>query len=134
MLRITAKMLKIYVPYSNLDWMNYAINRKKSLTFHHIVKREDNGKYEINNGALLIPLSHEYLHLIECKEYRTYEALNNMFRIINAQRQEPTREQREIIEYLLSGFEDRHSEDRNKKHRKIIKPEYLKRGFDSCTW
>ena len=119
MLDITVKMLKIYKPFSNLDWLNYAINRKRDLTFHHIVKREHNGKYNINNGALLIPLSHEYLHLIECKEIETYIALNNMFRIINAQRQEPTREQREIIEYLLSGFEDRHSEDRNRKHRKF---------------
>lgn len=126
---ITIEMLKIYKPFSSLDWLNYAIKRKKSLTFHHIVKAQHNGKEEINNGALLIPLSHSYLHLIECKDIKTYIALNNMFRIINAQREEPTTEQREIIEYLLRQFESRHSEDRNKKHRKIIKPEYLNRSF-----
>lgn len=131
MIRITAKMLKIYKPFSNLDWLNYVIKRKKSLTFHHIVKIEDGGKYEISNGALLIPLSHSYLHLIECKEHETYEALNKMFKIINLQRHEPTTEQREVIEYLLRQFEARHEEDKNSKHKKIIKPEYLQRGFYS---
>lgn len=127
MIKITAKMLKIYKPFSNLDWMNYAIKRKQSLTFHHIVKVEDGGRYEISNGALLMPISHQYLHLIECKEYETYEALNRMFKIINLQRHEPTVEQRDVIEYLLRQFEEKHQDDRNKKRRKIFKVGYLQR-------
>ena len=129
MIKITAKMLKVYRPISNLDWMNYVIIRKKDLTFHHIVKIEDGGRYTMSNGALLLPRSHSYLHLIECKEIETYIALNNMFKIINAQQKEPTREQREIVEYLLCGFESRHINDRNRKHRKLLRPEYLQRGF-----
>ena len=76
-----------------------------------------------------MPISHQYLHLIECKEIETYIALNNMFRIINAQREEPTIEQREVIEYLLRQFEGNKTCNRNKKHRKILKPEYLNRSF-----
>lgn len=131
---ITVEMLKIYRPISNLDWMNYAIVRRKDMTFHHITKVEHGGREIINNGALLLPTPHQYLHLIECKEYRTYKALNEMFRIINAQRHEPTDEQREIIEILLQDFERKHEFDKNSKHRRILKPEYLKRGFNHCTW
>lgn len=131
---ITIEMLRVYRPISMLDWMNYEIVRLTDLTFHHIVKMEDGGKYIMSNGGLLLPNSHQYLHLIECKEYKTYNALNNMFTIVNKQRKEPTREQREVIEYLLTGFEERHEFDKNSKHKLIIKPEYLKRGFNRCTW
>ena len=48
-----------------------------------------------------MPIAHQYLHLIECKDIRTYEAINRIFRIVNDQKHEPTREQREIVEYLL---------------------------------
>ena len=37
---ITREMLKVYKPYSHLDWMNYKIVRKEDITFHHIMKRE----------------------------------------------------------------------------------------------
>ena len=40
---ITREMLKIYKPYSYLDWMNYRLV-KKDLTAHHIKKRENGGR------------------------------------------------------------------------------------------
>ena len=129
MKEITIEMLKIYKPVSNLDWLNYVIVRKKDMTFHHIVKAEHGGKEIISNGALLLPTPHQDLHLIECKDIKTYIALNQIFKIINNQRHEPTREQREIIEYLLREFEDKHQYDKNSKHKRILKPEYLQRGF-----
>lgn len=125
---ITREMLKIYVPISNLDWMNYRIVRKQDLTYHHIHKKCDGGKETIWNGALLIPLSHNYLHLIENKELKTYIAINEIFRYINNQRKEPTTEQREIIEYLLREFEDKHRLDKTSKNKLLIKEDYLKRG------
>ena len=125
---ITREMLKIYVPISNLDWMNYRIVRKQDLTYHHIKKKCDGGKETIWNGALLIPLSHNYLHLIENKELKTYIAINEIFRYINNQRKEPTTEQREIIEYLLREFEDKHRLDKTSKNKLLIKEDYLKRG------
>ena len=67
MKEITKEMLKIYKPYSNLDWMNYRLV-KKDLTFHHIKKREDGGEQIIENGALLMPIAHQYLHIIEYKD------------------------------------------------------------------
>ena len=126
MKQITKEMLKIYQPLSNMDWMNYKLV-KKDLTFHHIVKREFGGKPELTNGALLMPIAHQYLHLIEYKDIETYNAINKIFRYVNDQEYEPTREQREIIEYLLCEFEKVHKKDKNSKGKPLIQYKYLKR-------
>ena len=64
-------MIHIYKPI-DLDWMNYKVNRNSDLTIHHIVKQNDGGITSINNSALLIDLSHQYLNLIEFKDYDIY--------------------------------------------------------------
>jgi len=125
---IKKEMLKIYKPISNLDWMNYKLI-KKDITYHHIVKKEHGGLKTIDNGALLMPSGHEYLHLIEFKDIETYNAINKIFRFINNQRFEPTREQREIIEYLLQKFEKEHKEDKTSKGKQLIKYKYLERSL-----
>lgn len=126
MKRITQEMLKIYKPYSNMDWMNYRLV-KRDMTFHHIEKKADGGKPLLTNGALLMPVAHQYLHLIECKDIRTYEAINRIFRIVNDQKHEPTREQREIVEYLLREFESIHKWDVNYKGKILIPRKYKER-------
>lgn len=123
---ITKEMLTIYKPLSNLDWMNYKLIENK-LTNHHIIKREDGGTLKIHNIALLMPIAHSYLHVIEYKDIKTYDAINKIFRYINNQRQEPTQEQRELIEYLLLEFEQEHKEDKNSKGKLLIKKPYLNR-------
>ena len=128
MTKITREMLKIYIPYSNLDWLNYKLV-KKDLTFHHIVKSADGGKRIISNGALIMPVGHQYLHLIEFKEYKTYKYINEIFKLVNKQEYEPTREQRETIEYLLTQFEKRHKNDKTSKGKQLIKPSYTQRNL-----
>lgn len=125
---VKKEMLKIYKPISNLDWMNYKLV-KKDITYHHIVKKEHGGLKTIDNGALLMPSGHEYLHLIEFKDIDTYIAINKIFRFINDQQYEATREQREIIEYLLQKFEEKHIEDKTSKGKKLIKYKYLERSL-----
>jgi hypothetical protein len=124
--KITKEMLHIYKPISNLDWMNYKLVRNQ-LTFHHIEKRENGGKKDISNGALLMPTPHQYLHLIECKDIKTYIALNKIFKVINSQLSEPNQEQREIIEYLLQDFEYHHRNDKNSKGKTLIQKKYKER-------
>ena len=102
---------------------------KNDLTYHHIVKKEDKGKTEIANGAILMPIAHQYLHLIECLDIDTYIALNNLFKIVNTQGYEPTREQRELIEYLLKEFESVHKWDKGLKGKLLVQRKYLERGF-----
>ena len=122
-------MLRIYKPISNLDWLNYKIVRKEDLTFHHIVKREHFGKREVSNGCLLMPVAHRYVHLIEYKDIDTYVAINKIFKYINEQQHEPTMEQREILEYLLTQFESKHRWDKGSKGKLLIKREYLRRDL-----
>ncbi|MBO7712762.1 MAG: hypothetical protein J6S85_04280 [Methanobrevibacter sp.] len=124
--KITKEMLHIYKPFSQLDWMNYKLVRSQ-ITFHHIEKKEEGGKRELSNGALLMPTPHQYLHLIECKDIKTYIALNKVFKIINSQLSEPNKDQREIIEYLLQDFEYKHRNDKNSKGKTLIKKEYKRR-------
>ena len=119
-------MLKIYKPISNLDWMNYKLV-KKDVTRHHIIKKEDGGRLEINNIALLMPIPHQYLHLIECKDIDTYIALNKIFKVINNQQHEPNKDQREIIEYLLQDFEYHNRNETNSKGKLIIQKKYKNR-------
>jgi hypothetical protein len=119
-------MLKIYKPISGLDWMNYRLV-KKDLTFHHIEKKEFGGRRDLDNGALLMPVGHQYLHLIECKDIETYITLNKLFKIINTQMAEPNQEQREIVEYLLEEFEYNHRNDKNSKGKTLIQRKYKER-------
>lgn len=121
------KLYNIYVPNSNLDWMNYRIVRKQDLSFHHIVKKEHGGKATIDNGALLTINAHNYLHIIEQKDITTYAYINKMFEIINKQLHEPNQDQRFVIEYLLKEFERNHMEDKNSKGKLLIKKEWLER-------
>ena len=129
MKEITKEMLKIYKPKSGLDWMNYKIIRKE-MTAHHIKKREHGGKLVRENIALLMPVAHQYLHLIEYKDIETYIAINKLFKMINAQGYEPTREQREVMEYLLREFERVHKWDKGSKGKLLIQRKYLERGFE----
>ena len=117
-------MLRIYVPYSGKDWMNYRIVRE-DMTAHHIVKRERGGLLRIDNIAPLMDVAHSYLHIIEYKDIETYNAINKIFSLVNQQGYEPTLEQREIVEYLLSEFEYKHRNDKNSKGKKLIKESYL---------
>lgn len=126
MKKITREMLKIYKPYSNMDWLNYKLV-KEDMTAHHIVKKSDGGLLKIENIAPLRSISHNYLHLIEYKDIETYIAINKMFKYVNQQRYEPTLEQRQIIEYFLEQFEKEHIRDKNAKGELLIKHKYLDR-------
>lgn len=97
------------------------------MTAHHIVKKEDGGLLRIDNIAPLMDVSHSYLHIIEYKDYKTYKHINEIFKLVNRQGYEPTLEQREIIEYLLTQFEKKHIEDTNSKGKRLIREKYLER-------
>lgn len=128
-MNVKQEMLKIYKPISGLDWMNYKLI-KSDITYHHCVKSSYGGKKTIENGALLMPVAHQYLHLIECIDIDVYIAINNFFRVINKQREEPTQEQREIIEYMLSEFERVHRWDKKNNGKLLLQKKYLERDFN----
>ena len=120
-------MLKIYVPYSGLDWMNYRLV-KEDISFHHIKKKVEGGKKSIENGAILQGnTSHPYLHLIENIDIDTYLELNEIFKDINMQKHEPTLMQRGIVEDILLTFEKEHRWDKDRDGNLLIRSKYLKR-------
>lgn len=128
-MKIKQEMLKIYKPVSHLDWMNYKLV-KTEVTYHHLIKECDGGKKTIENGALLMPIAHQYLHLIENIEIEAYVRLNEIFEVVNEQRHEPTPEQRAMVEYILQVFESVHKWDKGKKGKILVQRKYLKHGFD----
>lgn len=128
--KVKQEMLKLYHPTSNLDWMNYKLVRKE-ITYHHIVKRCDSGKRTIDNGALLMPVAHQYLHLIEYKDIDTYNALNKIFSCVNYQGFEPSEGQRDVIEYLLREFERLHRWDKGRKGKLLIQRKYKDRSWNN---
>ena len=124
------EMIKYYYPYSGLDWLNYQIQdmeKFSDITYHHIIAKRLHSKKDMKNGALLVNVSHQYLHLIEKIEIATFEDLNKILKDINTQKREPYQWQREDIEGIFQGFEDRHRWDKNKEGEVLIKKKYLKR-------
>lgn len=123
-------ILKIYVPYSGLDWMNYEITPDK-LTIHHIIKKCDGGKRTTNNLAILMEVSHQYLHLIEHVDIDTYKTINKILKEINTQKHEPYDYQRQNIEELLQDFEYENRWTKDREGKLIIKAKYKKRNINN---
>ena len=125
MKKITKEMIKLY-NMKDYDFMGYSLQKEPQ--FHHIVKKEHGGKYEIKNGAILNSSSHNYIHTIEYKEYMIYKAINDIFKIMNKKGYLDI-EDLKIINALLEEFEYYHKEDKNSKGKILIKPEYYERNF-----
>ena len=126
--QVKSEMLKIYKP-KGLDWLGYRITRQNPFSYHHIQKACDGGLKTIENGAILTTISHEYLNIIELKDYDIYLSLNRMLQIINNQQHSPTLEEYRIINSYLKNFEREHISDVNSKGRILIKSAYLKRSI-----
>lgn len=76
-----------------------------------------------------MPVAHQYLHIIECKDIETYNAINKVLKYVNEQGYEPTGEQRDIIEYMLKEFEKMHKNDKNSKGKTLIQWKYRQREW-----
>lgn len=63
--------------------MSFKIDKNNQLTYHHIKKREDGGKNEISNGAILTKNAHDFLHTIEIKNINIYNQINDLLKEIN---------------------------------------------------
>lgn len=114
---------------SNIDWMGYELKKGNIFNYHHIIKKEHGGLLTINNGAILCggTSSHQYLHIIEYKDFELYVYLNNILQNINSQREMPSRQQLLAIDSILRQFEREHSGDRTSKGKVLIKEEYTRR-------
>lgn len=95
-------MLKIYKPLElGVDWLDYKIYRPTDLTFHHIKEARNGGKRVLENGAILVRRSHEYLNFLDLYYHNCYEDLNYLFKELNMTRQPPTPEYYDEVHYVL---------------------------------
>lgn len=117
-----------------IDFMGYEVNKKNTLSFHHLIVPRCNCKamnlgegYLWWNGAILNqPTSHEYLHLIETKDYDMFLAITSEMIDQNIKGY-IDRENLLRIRDVLEQFEREHCSDRGKKGNLLIKDTYLKR-------
>lgn len=114
------------------DFMGYKVDRKESLSFHHLVVAKRHCKelgygdgYLFWNGAILVQdTSHEYLHTIERVDRDRFMAITQ--RMIEENRMgkldvELLRQIRDILE----GFEREHKHTTNSKGKPVIKQKYI---------
>ena len=135
MREITRKMIEYYkIMKLGYDFMGYPALKKNTLSFHHLIvpkcQCQQNGLgegYLWWNGAILNqPTSHEYLHLIEAKDYDMFLAITSEMIDENIKGY-IDRENLLRIRDVLEQFEREHCSDRGKKGNLLIKDTYLKR-------
>ena len=135
MREITKQMIEHYkIMKLKMDFMGYEVFEKNTLSFHHLIVPRRNCKsvglgegYLWWNGAILNqPTSHEYLHLIETKDYDMFLAITSEMIDQNIKGY-IDRENLLRIRDVLEQFEREHCSDRGKKGNLLIKDTYLKR-------
>lgn len=112
------------------DFMGYKLQKGDMYTFHHlIVPAREGGKQIRENGVILCgETSHPYLHLIEEKENRLFCYITSEMLDMNIKGYLDIENLLNINE-LLNEFEYKHSSDKGKKGKLLIKEEYKKRVF-----
>lgn len=135
MREITKLMIKEYkLMKLGYDFMGYDITNKNNLSFHHLIVPHRNCKvmclgegYLKWNGAILNQnTSHDYLHLIEAKDYDMFLAITSELIDENVKGHLDIDNLRRIHD-ILECFEREHSNDRSKKGKVLIKQEYMRR-------
>lgn len=123
---VTKRMIKIYsLNKLKRDFMAYKFNKPEELTYHHlIISKSNGGERTIQNGAILTPTSHEYLHLIEHLDPEIFYFITSEMIDQNIKGKIDIENLKQIRELLLY-FESQHINDRGKKGKLLIKPQYL---------
>lgn len=134
MREITEKMIKDFkIMKLGFDFMGYKVDRKQSLSFHHLIVPHRDSKarglgegYLYWNGAILKQnTSHDYLHLIETKDYDLFLAITS--EMVDQNIKGYLDKQNLIyIRNCLLEFEREHCSDRTKKGKLLIKEEFIR--------
>lgn len=135
MKEITKLMINEYhIMKLKMDFMGYSVQRKESLSFHHLIvphreckqKGLGEGYFKWNGAILRQETSHDYLHIIENIDPEIFYLITSEM-IDENLKGKLDKENLLRIYDLLEYFEREHIDDRNKKGKRIIKPEYTKR-------
>ena len=135
MREITKQMIDYYkIMKLGYDFMGYPVYQKNKLSYHHlIIPRRQSKEAGIGegylwwNGAILNQsASHEYLHLIESKDFDMFSAITSEMIDENIKGYLDMYNLKRILD-VLHSFEREHCSDRGKKGNYLIKEEYLYR-------
>lgn len=134
MRKVTVEMIRDFkIMKLGIDFMGYKVNRKESLSFHHLIiahrdcnaLRVPSEGYVRWNGAILRQdTSHDYFHIIERKDPEIF------YKITSEMLDENLKGHLDLeniakIHDLLGYFEKEHCQDRTKKGKMLIKREYI---------
>ncbi len=132
---VTEEMIRQYkIMKLGYDFMGYEVSQKKYLSFHHLIIPRRNctrlglgdGYYKWNGAILVQETSHEYLHIIENKDYDMFLAITSEMIDENVKGRIDKDNLLKIRDILLQ-FEKEHINDKTRKGKKIIKEDYLTR-------
>ena len=135
MREITKQMIDYYkIMKLGYDFMGYPVYQKNKLSYHHLIIPKRQSKeagigegYLWWNGAILNQsTSHEYLHLIEAKDFDMFSAITSEMIDENVKGYLDMENLKRILD-ILKCFEREHCSDRGKKGNYLIKDEYLYR-------
>ena len=133
MKNITEQMIKDFkIMKLGFDFMGYKVDKKQSLSFHHlIIPHRESKNYGIGdgylywNGAILRQnTSHDYLHIIEAKDYDLFLAITSEMIDENIKGKIDVDNLKRIRDLLLY-FEREHDHDTSKKGKLLIKREFV---------
>lgn len=135
MREITKEMIDYYkIMKLGYDFLGYPVYQKNKLSYHRLIIPKRQSKeaglgegYLWWNGAILNQsTSHEYLHLIEAKDFDMFSAITSEMIDENIKGYLDMENLRHILD-VLHRFEREHCSDRGKKGNYLIKEEYLYR-------
>lgn len=129
MKEITKLMINEYrIKKIGYDFMGYTFVSPTDLSFHHlIVPKDQGGKEESMNGAILVrKTSHDYLHIIEKYDREIFDKITLLMIKENISGKIDL-DSIKYINDLLLIFEEKHSEDTFKNGALIIKDIFRKR-------
>ena len=133
MREITEKMIKDFkIMKLGFDFMGYKVDRKQSLSFHHLIVPHRDSKarglgegYLYWNGAILRQnTSHDYLHIIEKIDPDIFYELTSEMIGENIKGRLDIDNLKRIHDLLLY-FEREHDHDTSKKGKLLIKREFV---------
>ena len=129
MKQIVKDMIKIYkIDKLGFDFCGYSLQKGDIYTYHHnIIARRNGGPETISNGAILCgKTSHQYLHLIEAKNYDMFSAITSEMIDENVKGYLDMDNLRYILD-ILHCFEREYLATKRKNGEYLIKDEYLYR-------
>ena len=133
MKNITEQMIKDFkIMKLGFDFMGYKVDKKQSLSFHHlIIPHRESKNYGIGdgylywNGAILRQnTSHDYLHIIEKIDPDIFYELTSEMIDENIKGRLDIDNLKHIHDLLLY-FEREHDHDTSKKGKLLIKREFV---------